>query len=238
VSLFHELLRVQEHDTAVDRLRHRRQTLPELAELARVEEAVSRVESALADASEVLAGLARDQRRLEDELAATEARITEVERRLYSGVVSAPRELQAMNADLDSLRRRRSTLEDEVLDAMAEREPADAEVAKLTAERARLDDDGARLRGLVAEAQAAIDAELAAELASRAEAVTVLPADLVALYERLRARLGGVGAAPLVGARCGGCHLTLPATEVDRIRREPAEALIMCDQCGRILVRS
>ena len=235
--MLHQLLRVQEHDTAVDRLRHRRQTLPELAELARVEEAVSRVESALADASEVLAGLARDQRRLEDELAATEARITEVERRLYSGVVSAPRELQAMNADLDSLRRRRSTLEDEVLDAMAEREPADAEVVKLTAERARLDDDGARLRGLVAEAQAAIDAELAAELASRAEAVTVLPADLVALYERLRARLGGVGAAPLVGARCGGCHLTLPATEVDRIRREPAEALIMCDQCGRILVR-
>lgn len=236
--MFQQLLRVQEHDTAVDRLRHRRSTLPELAELAAVEQSLARVESALKDASARLAAAAREQRRLEDELAATEGRITDVERRLYSGVVSAPRELQAMQADAESLRRRRTALEDEVLDAMAAWEPVDAEVSGLEAERARLDDEGARLRALVAEAQAGIDAELGAEEARRAEAATGLPSDLTSLYERLRARHGGVGAAPLVGVRCGGCHLTLPATEVDRIRREPPDALITCDQCGRILVRS
>ena len=53
----------------------------------------------------------------------------------------------------------------------------------------------------------------------------------------LRAKLGGVGAARLVNGRCTGCHLTLPATELDRIRREPPDALIRCDQCGRVLVR-
>lgn len=238
MSVFQQLLRVQEHDTAVDRLRHRRSTLPELAELAAVEQSLARVESALKDASARLAAAAREQRRLEDELAATEGRITDVERRLYSGVVSAPRELQAMQADAESLRRRRTALEDEVLDAMAAWEPVDAEVSGLEAERARLDDEGARLRALVAEAQAGIDAELGAEEARRAEAATGLPSDLTSLYERLRARHGGVGAAPLVGVRCGGCHLTLPATEVDRIRREPPDALITCDQCGRILVRS
>lgn len=237
MSVFHQLLRVQEHDTTADRLRHRRQTLPELAELARVEESLAGVESALSDASGRLATLAREQRRLEDDLASTEARITHLERRLYSGVVSAPRDLQAMQSDLESLRRRRSTLEDEVLDVMGEREPVDEEVAALTAERARLEGDGARLRGLVAEAQAGIDAELAAEEVRRAEAVVGVPADITALYERLRAKYGGVGAAPLMGARCGGCHLSLPATEIDRIRREPPDALVSCDQCGRILVR-
>jgi predicted nucleic acid-binding Zn-ribbon protein len=94
-----------------------------------------------------------------------------------------------------------------------------------------------RLRAAVAEAQAAIDAELAVEERQRTEAADDLPEDLVARYERLRARLDGIGAAPLVGGRCGGCHLSLPATEVDRIRREPPDALITCDQCGRILVR-
>ena len=228
---------MQEHDTAADRLRHRRGTLPELAELARVEEALATLEQARAGAAGLRDEVARRQKALEDDLASTEAKIGEIERRMYSGVVSAPRELQAMQADVESLRRRRSTLEDGVLETMAEWDPLDDEVSDLDRERARLDQEGVRLRTAVAEAQAAIDAELAVEEVRRDEAANGLPADLVARYERLRARLDGIGAAPLVGGRCGGCHLSLPATEVDRIRREPPDALIACDQCGRILVR-
>lgn len=182
--------------------------------------------------------VAQRQRRLEDELASTEVRISEVDRRLYSGAVTIPRELQAMQADRDALRRRQASLEDEVLEAMTEREPLDDEVARLEDERRRLDGEGSRLRAAVAEAQAAIDADLAHNQAERVEAASDVPSDLASLYERLRARHGGVGAAALVGGRCGGCHLTLPATELDRIKREPPDALVTCDQCGRILVRS
>ena len=228
---------MQEHDTAVVRLRHRRATLPELTELAAVEQALAALEQARAESSGRRDEVARRQQALEDNLASTEAKIGEIEQRMYSGVVSAPRELQAMQADAESLRRRRSTLEDGVLEAMAEREPLDEEVADLDREQERLDQEGVRLRAAVAEAQAAIDAELAAEENGRRAAAEGLPDDLVARYERLRARLDGIGAAPLVGGRCGGCHLSLPATEVDRIRREPPDALIICDQCGRILVR-
>jgi predicted nucleic acid-binding Zn-ribbon protein len=46
-----------------------------------------------------------------------------------------------------------------------------------------------------------------------------------------------VAAALLVNGRCGGCHLALPATEVDRLRKLPADALVRCEQCERILVR-
>ncbi len=228
---------MQEHDTAIDRLQHRRRTLPERAELVGVEEALARLGEARAEAVERRDDVARRQRRLEDDLASTEAKITEIERRMYSGVVSAPRELQAMQADVESLRRRRSTLEDGILDAMAEREPLDEHVSGLEQERSRLGEEGARLRAAIAEGEAAIDAELALEEGRRAEAAEGLPGDLATRYEALRARLDGIGAAPLVGGRCGGCHLSLPATEVDRIRREPPDALITCDQCGRILVR-
>jgi uncharacterized protein len=86
-------------------------------------------------------------------------------------------------------------------------------------------------------AETEIDAEIEQVTAQRAEAVAGIPADLLAAYERLRTRLGGVGAARLVGSRCGGCHLTLPATELDRLRRGGPDALVFCDQCGRILVR-
>jgi len=228
---------VQGHDTAIDRLRHRRDTLPEMAELAQVEQSTVANDAALIETAAQRDDAVRRQSRLEDDLATVEARIAEVDRRLYSGAVTIPRELQAMQADRDLLHKRQSTLEDEVLEAMGEREPLDDAVSALEAERRRLDAEGSRLRAAVAEAQVAIDAELAGEHALRGESAVGLPADVVALYEQLRARHGGVGAAPLVGGQCHGCYLALPATEVDRIKREPPDALVTCDQCGRILVR-
>ncbi len=228
---------VQGHDTAIDRLRHRRETLPEMAELVHVEQSTVANDAALTEMAAQRDDAVRRQSRLEDDLASVEARIAEVDRRLYSGAVTIPRELQAMQADRDLLHNRQSSLEDEVLGAMGEREPLDEAVSALEAERRRLDGEGSRLRAAVAEAQVTIDTELVGEQALRAESALGLPADVVALYEQLRARHGGVGAAPLVGGQCHGCYLALPATEVDRIKREPPDALVTCDQCGRILVR-
>ena len=237
MSVFDDLLEVQEHDTAVDRLLHRRASLPERAELSEIEDELAALERELADVGARRDAVLARQKRLEAELAALEAKITEIEGRLYSGAVTIPRELQAMQAEVESLRRRQSSLEDDVLEALTEREPLDEEVARLEAARADRDRDGGRLRAEVAEAEVAIDAELAREREARAAVATGLPADLTRLYEDLRRKLGGVGAARLVNGRCSGCHLTLPATELDRIRREPPDALIRCDQCGRVLVR-
>lgn len=231
-----DLLVVQEHDTAIDRLKHRRASLPEMAELARIGDELAAVERNLGSATEARDEVARRQRRYEEELTVLEAKIAEVNARMFSGAVTIPRELQAMQAEVESMARRQSTLEDDVLEAMTEREPLDDTVASLTASRTAHDEDAARLRTAIAEAQAQIDAELAQESAAREGAVGGVPADLVKLYEQLRARLGGVGAARLAGARCGGCHLTLPATELAAIRKQPPDTLIRCDQCSRILV--
>jgi len=224
VTVFHDLLRVQEHDTGLDRLHHRRTTLPELAALSGCEDELARVE-------------ARGERRLESELAAVASKIIELDAKLYSGVVTAPRELQAMQTEGGALRERRSALEDEVLEVMGTRESLDEQVVELSQKRVELDGEGMRLRVAVAEAQAEIDRALMAEAVAREEAVAAVPAEVAALYEQLRVRLGGVAAAPLVNGRCGGCHLALPATEVSRLRKEPAETLVRCEQCECILVR-
>ena len=98
-------------------------------------------------------------------------------------------------------------------------------------------EESAELRAAIANAESDIDAELATEEAARASAVASIPPDLLSLYENLRTRLDGIGAARLVRGSCSGCHLALPATEVDRIKRVPADEIVRCDQCGRILVR-
>ena len=232
-----DLLVVQEHDSAIDRLRHRKETLPAQARLAEVEQAIGAIDASIADVGGRRDDVARRQQRHEDELASVEAKIGEVEKRLYSGEVSAPRELLAMEADVASLRRHRADIEDRVLEAMQDREPLDAEVATLDQERAALDAEVDQLRAVLATETKDIDAELSTELEARAAAAASIPDELLTQYERLRAKQGGVGAARLVNGRCSGCHLTLPATELDRIKHQDDDTVVLCDQCGRILVR-
>src|SRR5436190_9028868 len=237
MSVLEDLLVVQEHDSAADRLRHKLETLPEKARLIEIDQALAGVDTSLAEVGSRRDEVVRRQQRHEDELASVEAKITEVDKRLYSGTVSAPRELQAMEADVASLKRHRSDIEDQVLEAMQDREPLDADVASLEQQRADLEQEAEQLRQTIAAESKDIDAQLAAELEARSAAVAGIPNDLLSQYERLRATQGGIGAARLVGGRCSGCHLTLPATELDRLRHQEPDTVVLCDQCGRILVR-
>jgi predicted nucleic acid-binding Zn-ribbon protein len=230
------LIEVQARDTVLDQLRHRRSHLPEQAELAGLEAQIAAVDGSLAQARALRDEAAGRQAGLEAEISASDARIGEIEKRLYGGTVSASRDLTAMSEEVSHLKARRSSTEDRVLEVMEELEPLEAEVARLEGERAALAARAAEVAQVVAEVQASVDAEAAVVSAERASVAEGLPAELAATYEKLRAKLGGVGAARLVGSSCSGCHLQLPATELDRVRRSSPDALVFCDQCGRILV--
>jgi predicted nucleic acid-binding Zn-ribbon protein len=230
------LLDVQARDTEADQLRHRRATLPERATLADAESGIARVDAELAGLRPKRDETARHQQRLEDEIASLDAKVADIEKKLYSGTVSAPRELQALQDDIDSLKRHKSALEDEELEMMEEREPLDADVSRLDGERSRFEADAGTARTALAEAEAVVDVELERVAGERAKVVDGVPAALLQQYERLREKLGGVGVSRLVGNSCTGCHLTLPAQEVARMRREPPGRVETCEQCGRILV--
>jgi predicted nucleic acid-binding Zn-ribbon protein len=194
------------------------------------------------DQAAVEAGHARDQIAeqqvgAEAELATIEGRAEAVSRRLYGGAVTASRELQALAADVESLKARASVVEDQVLELMEAREPLEAELTALSAEREVLDARRQAAAAALAVAEAGVDEELARLTKGRAQAAGSVPAELQGAYDRLRARLGGVAVARLVGTHCDGCHLTLPAMELDRIRHLPDGEVVTCEQCGRILVR-
>ena len=92
---------------------------------------------------------------------------------------------------------------------------------------------------MIADQETLIDAEIAAELAERDRATADIPSELLARYEQIRTQNRGAGVARLVGHTCQGCRLTIPATEVDRIRHAGPEApASRCDNCGAILVPS
>ncbi len=234
----HALLTLQERDTEADQLRHRRSHLPERARLDELTAELADVEQRGAEASAERDDLTRRQAELEAELGDIEKRMQDLDRRMRSGSVTAARDLQAMSDQIDALKRRRSDLEDAELEVMERLDPVEAAVGELQARWSALDAECTRLRAAVAEADASIDHDLDGVLAARKEALASVPPELLPTYDRLRQRLGGVAVAPLVGASCGGCHLTLSASELDRIRRLPPDELATCEQCGRILVRS
>ena len=233
----HQLLDVQDQDTQGDQIRHRRENHPLRAELAGAQGQRDEVGARLGQERERLDALTARQGELEAEVAAARTRLAGIEKRMYSGEVGASRDLQAMAEEVDGLRGRINRVEDVILEVMEEREPVEALVGQLAAELAALEDRLGHIRSDLHLAEEELSVEEAEHAARRAELAATVPPELLDRYERLRQRLGGVGVARLVNGSCGGCHLSLPATELDRLRKAPADAVVTCEQCGRILVR-
>lgn len=231
------LLTVQEHDTHTDQLVHRSQTLPARAALVEVDGKVAEVDRAIAEVDDRLKDLGRSQQRLEDEIASLRMRAAQADKQLYSGSTNNPRELQALQDDIASIQRRIAKLEDDELEVMEATEPVDAERAGLVARRDGHDEQARALQVELAEAEAAIEAELAGVREQREIAAKAVPDDLWPEYDRLRASLGGIAIARLVGSTCQGCHLALSAVEIDRIRKLSLDEPVHCEECGRLLVR-
>jgi len=230
------LLLVQEHDVALDRLRHRREALPERAELdTQLRERVTLERGAATvrkERDEVLA----DEKRLDDESRTVGAKAADVEKTLYSGSVTSPRELQALQADVEMLKKHRSDIEDRELEVMEARETLDTQLAGLDAGVADVATAIDRLAAAIAAAETEIDAEAAAETSARGDLAAGIAAPLLADYERRRAKNRGAGAARLVGVTCQACHLSIPSTEAEQIRKMAGAEVAYCDNCGAILV--
>ena len=236
VSDLEPLLDLQERDLALDRLRHRREVLPERDALRAAETQAASLESDLHQLRDARDEVAREERKHDDEAQALGTQATTAERRLYSGEVSSPRELQALQADVEQLRRHQRAIEDNQLATMERREPLDEQVKVLERDLETTTEAVANASAGLAAAEAEIDAAIEVERAAREALASGLPSDLVTEYERCREKANGIGAARLIGGTCQGCHLTIPATEVDRIRKAAPGVFAHCDNCGCILV--
>lgn len=237
-AVLEKLLAVQAIDTHATQLRVRRQGLPERAEATEVAAALRGADERAGALEAERHRLDREQARIEDEITGLRERSAQADAALYSGTVTNPRELQALQEEIASLARRIGDLEDKELEILVDREPVDEAAGAVASEQESLTARAEALAVRITAAEAEIDVELEQVLASRSAAVDGVPAELLAEYEDLRSANGGVGVARLEhGTTCGGCHLQLSAMERDRIKGLPEDARIHCEECGRLLVR-
>jgi hypothetical protein len=198
------------------------------------DEALQAARSAVTAAEEQCAALERERRRLEGEIDALVERVEREEKRLYDGSVSLPKELSGIQQEIASLRSRLSDIEDTelaLLDRLEEAESAQGEAqAGLEREQAASSEKEKRLGGVIAR----LESEIATTSRERDTCRGRLTAALVAQYEDLRRRKGGVAVTHLQAGACTGCRVSVPAS-TRKLALDP-EAPALCPNCERILV--
>ena len=235
-SLEH-LLQIQDRDKSIAALRHQKSNLPERQEIADLLEALSTLQKKKDFVSKELISKEDDQQRLEDEVNAIEERVSEQEANLYSGEVSAIKDLQAIQGDIAGLQERKRLVEDQIIVVMEQIEPLKTLFDQLEIEEKTNTEQQAELEAALLRKEQSIEKQIEDVEAERSELALDTSPALLEIYEKIRKQSGNIAVAQLNAMTCKGCHLDLPAVEVDRLKKLPPDQLVHCEECGCILVR-
>jgi predicted nucleic acid-binding Zn-ribbon protein len=230
------MLDLQALDTKLDQLAHKRRSLPQHARIAELDAQLADLDTAIAASRTSVGDIKREVAKAEADVQQVRDRAARDQTKLDSGAGSA-KDLQALQSELVSLARRQGDLEEVELEAMERLEAHESALAELTTAHAALLNDRA---GVAAERDAEIavlDSQAQTVRAEREAVAAPLEERLITLYDKLRARFGGVAIARLSHGRSGGSGMPVPPSELAKIKATPADEIVYCEDSGRILVR-
>ncbi|MET8687785.1 C4-type zinc ribbon domain-containing protein [Streptomyces sp. NPDC004732] len=232
------LLDVQALDVRLQQLAHKKKSLPEHAEIESLTKDLTQLRDLLVAATTEESDCAREQTKAEQDVDQVRQRAVRDQQRLDSGAVTSPKDLENLQREIASLAKRQGDLEDVVLEVMERRESAQERVTELTGRvssvQSKIDDATGRRDAACEE----LDGETATVGKEREVVAGSIPDDLLKLYDRLREKQGGIGAARLHQRRCEGCRLELDITEVNEVKAASPDKVVRCENCSRILVRT
>lgn len=232
------LLDLQAADTTIAQLNHRKQALPEHAAIADGKTERTRLVSELVAARTRVSDLQAEADKAEADLVPVRERRARDQQRLDDGVVNEAKSIGVLTDEIAHLDRRISDLEDTELQAMEDLDTANATEQELSSRVAELESS---VRALIAsrdEQLGQLDADLGAQQQARDGIAVELPTDLLALYDRIRTRAGGLAAVELKGRRCSGCQIEITPSALAEYSAAAADDVLRCEECERILVRS
>lgn len=230
------LLQLAEVDTELNRIDHRRRTMPELAEIVEGERTVQACKDTVALVQSAAGDLDRDIARLERDVDGVRARVERDQGLLAGGGVGAKQAVDLQH-ELDTLARRQGNLEDELLEIMEQREATGANLQNAQVELAAAEQS---LTEVVARRDATLADLEAAEAGRRRDRESTaadIPAELLGLYDKLREKTG-TGAALIRARRCGACRLELDRSEISAIKNAAPNEVLRHEECGVIMVRT
>lgn len=223
------LYRLQQID---DEITQKKQRLGEVLrsqkENKALEEARKRKETAAAELQE----WRTQQQDLNLELKSLTNKTKRSENRLYSGQVTNPKELSDLQNEIKSLNRRRSGLEDELLEAMIMVEEIQEEHDDASTNLERLEAEWEDTQAELQVEQNELVQEIKELNRTRQENAQTIPAQYLNAYNNVMNKGLGSAVVALKNNRCRGCQVSVPA---NLVKAANEGQLIYCDNCGRIL---
>ncbi|MBS1695421.1 MAG: hypothetical protein JST91_24720 [Actinobacteria bacterium] len=229
------LLELAEVDAELGRIAHRSKHLPEQQRLAEVQAAHREANDRLAVLQLAIEDLDAQVAKFESEVEAVRQR-EDRDRALIDGGAINAKQITELQHELETLQRRQSSLEDSLLEVMERREDLQGQQATELAGIDELQNQLSDAERAREQALHTLDQTRHQRMSRRDELVSTLDGELVALYERQRAR-GGAGAGALQGRRCGACRIEIDRGELARISAAAEDEVLRCPECGAILLR-
>jgi predicted nucleic acid-binding Zn-ribbon protein len=223
----YELQRVDLTWTKVARrLQQLQELLGESAELRTARQRVSQTQAELHDWH-----AKQKNAELEDKTLAE--RIKATEERLMSGVVRNPKELEALQQNLEALRRQRETVAEDGVTAMARSEELASKLESEQAALAAIENGWNGNQTELREEETKLKHNGILLKRKREQLAAGMNETLRDRYETMRKRKAGVAIAVVQNGICSACHVTLPTGVANSLRA--ATSLVVCPSCGRYL---
>lgn len=233
-----KLLELQKLDSHLDSLRHRAANLPEAGAAAKLRNQLTEYRIREVAGITEVADRELDLAKAEEDVQTVRQRSAKDQQLMDSGAISDPKQLTELQHEVASLSRRQAELEDAELQVMEQLEDANRSLGEVRATLAETEVSLAAAEAALTAVEAEIGADRAATESARAAMAAELPAELLKLYEKVRGDNGGVGAAMLHQGRCQGCGIQLTPVALSAARAAAPAALLRCDDCRAILVRT
>ena len=207
--------------------------LSEIEALAGDSPALQQARLDLEQAEEQVKHWTLQQQDIELQAGSLKQKITESEQALYSGSTTNPKELSERQSELTSLKRRLENMEEELLEAMIEREEAEAISARAQTHLEQAESEWSKDQQDLLSEKESLQERLEKVTTGRDELVPGIPADDLRVYQNLRGSKGGSAVALIQGGICAGCGMEVPSA---RLARAGEKGLFFCGNCERILL--
>lgn len=229
------LSELQETDLSIDELKEKQANLAEREAYQTLEEKLGLLRNDLATAEEPKGEEKLAQDKLEGEVEILSSKIEGEKEKLYSGKVTNPKELADIQKEIKSLEAKKDEMETDLLEKLEILDGIGKKTTSLEQEIAQTQISLNQAKEVYNEVNKKIEDEIGTLNEKRQTLANEIDDELFSLYERLRQEKGGLAVAKIKGEMCLGCHMELPAEEVDKMMQ--SAGLWRCSECGRILLR-
>jgi predicted nucleic acid-binding Zn-ribbon protein len=228
------LIALQDCDTGIAQRVHDRAHMPQTVQLAQLVQQLSVLAARLVETTGITEGLQTEIDRLESDVRVAGERLARDTALMDQS--SSPKEILALENEVETLTRRTAELEDAELTVMEAAQQAEANLAAVTAELTRTNAERAEAEESLRQGEVELDNQIANLRKLRADIAGGLPPDLLGLYEKQRERYG-IGAGLYVNGVSMATGMLLSESDADAIRRAESDDVLLCPESSCILVR-